>query len=236
VIRKTGTTSLLVSLGVHGVLLAGVVLCIGETTSTPPRIHLVYGEVGSESSRGEIWKAGAEKPPQIQVEQQAPPGSLTDAMDAQLMGGAVSKLGDSAGSVATPLLMTADGAGGAIFGSDASVTPKFSFKAPSFPSSDSANASSGRAGASSGTDVASIPQPIYPKESRQRGEQGTVLLEVEIKSDGSIGHIKVLEHPGHERLVNAAIEAIKKARIEPALEDGRPIASTVRVPFNFVLR
>ena len=84
--------------------------------------------------------------------------------------------------------------------------------------------------------MASIPQPIYPKESRRLGEQGKVLLEVEIKSDGSIGEIKVLEHPGHERLVKAAIEAIKKARIEPALEDGKPIASTVRVPFNFVLR
>jgi hypothetical protein len=41
---------------------------------------------------------------------------------------------------------------------------------------------------------------------------------------------------GHERLVLAAIDAIKRARIDPAREDGRPIASTVRVPFNFVLR
>jgi TonB family protein len=62
------------------------------------------------------------------------------------------------------------------------------------------------------------------------------LLEVEIRSDGSIGAIKIIQHPGHERLVTAAIEAIKKARIDPAVEDGKPIASTVRVPFNFVLR
>jgi len=49
-----------------------------------------------------------------------------------------------------------------------------------------------------------------------------VLLEVEIKSDGSIGEIKILQHPGHERLVTAAIEAIKKARIEPAVKMAGP--------------
>ena len=84
--------------------------------------------------------------------------------------------------------------------------------------------------------VVSIPQPIYPKEARRRGEQGTVLLEVEVKADGSIGEIKILQHPGYESLVKEAIDAIKRARIDPATEDGRPIASTVRVPFNFVLR
>ncbi len=63
-----------------------------------------------------------------------------------------------------------------------------------------------------------------------------MLLEVEVKADGSIGEIKILQHPGHERLVSAAIEAIKRARIDPATEGGKPIASTVRVPFNFVLR
>ena len=63
-----------------------------------------------------------------------------------------------------------------------------------------------------------------------------MVLEVEVKADGSIGEIKIIEHPGHELLISAAIDAIKRARIEPAREDGRPIASTVRVPFNFVLR
>ena len=135
--------------------------------------------------------------------------------------------------IAAPLLMTADGDGRGLavsLGSEA--TPRFNIKAPVMD----AAASSGKSGTASGTDVASIPQPIYPKESLRLKEQGTVLLEVEIKSDGSIGEIKILQHPGHERLVNAAIDAIRKARIEPAVEDGRPIASTVRVPFNFVLR
>lgn len=232
--RRTGTVSLMVSIGVHALLLGAVVVCVVETKWTPPRIHLVYGEVGSESSRGEIWKAGEESPPAVAIE--APQPSGADQLEGQLMEASVSKLGDAASHLATPLLLTADGAGGGSFGIETpSVVPRFQYSAPSFASNDSVS-SAGRAGVASGTDVASIPQPIYPKESRRRGEQGTVLLEVEIKSDGSIGQIKVLEHPGHDRLVNAAIEAIKKARIEPALDEGRPIASTVRVPFNFVLR
>jgi TonB family protein len=234
--RRTGTFSLLASLGIHAMLLGAVVLCIGQTGSTPPKIHLVYGEVGSEESRGEIWAPGAQNPPQIQVQGEASSGNSTEAMDAELMGGSVSALGDAASQLATPLLMTADGGDGGIgSGGEAPVVPKFHYSAPGFASED-AEGSSGRAGASSGTDVASIPRPIYPKESRKRGEQGTVLLEVVIGSDGSIGEIKIIQHPGHERLVSAAIEAIRKARIEPAIEDGKAIASVVRVPFNFVLR
>ena len=45
-----------------------------------------------------------------------------------------------------------------------------------------------------------------------------MLLEVEVKADGSIGEIKILQHPGHERLIAAAIDAIKRARIDPATE------------------
>src|SRR5439155_12313588 len=101
------------------------------------------------------------------------------------------------------VLLTADGAGGAVFGSgSAEATPKFHFSAPGFPSAGaqaSEGSSSGRTGTATGTDVASIPQPIYPKESRRRGEQGKVLLEVEVKADGTIGEIKILEHPGHVR-------------------------------------
>ena len=235
--RHSGKFSFFVSLGIHGVLFAAIILCIGETNSTPPRIHLVYGEHGSESSPAMISTPGEANPPSIQVQATAASSSLTDALDAELIGGSFDSLANASTSLVTPLLLTADGAGTALgVSSGSSVTPTFHFSAPSFPSADSSAFSSGRSGASSGTDVASIPQPIYPKESRRLGEQGTVLLEVEIKSDGSIGEIKILRHPGHERLVTAAIEAIKKARIEPAVEDGRPIASTVRVPFNFVLR
>ena len=107
--RRTGTISLVVSLAVHGVLLAAVVFCVAPVRFTPPKVHLVYGEVGSESSRGEIWKSGKENAPQIQMEREAEAGASTDAIDSQLMGGSVSKLGDAAKVVATPCHATTNG-------------------------------------------------------------------------------------------------------------------------------
>jgi len=132
-----------------------VVLCIGETKSTPPKIHVVYGEVGSESTRAEIWKPAAENPPENQVAEEVPSGSSTEALDAELMGGSVSSLGDAGNQGATPLLMTADGAGTPIFGGEAPVNPRFHFTAPSFPSSDSSSTSSSDSAdfAFSGTDA-----------------------------------------------------------------------------------
>src|SRR6266700_1098420 len=104
--RHSGKFSLVVSLGIHGMLVGAIVLCIGEKNSTPPRIHLVYG------------------------------------------------------------------AGGPVIGSGrAAATPMFRFAPPSFASGGSEGSqasqasSSGRTGTANGTDMATIPQPIYPKES-----------------------------------------------------------------------
>ncbi|HEV8292310.1 MAG TPA: hypothetical protein VGP94_10315, partial [Tepidisphaeraceae bacterium] len=94
--RRTGTISLAVSIGIHAMLLGAVVLCIGESRSTPPRIHLVYGEVGSEDSGAQIWAPGAENPPEVQVQAAMPSGDVTKAMDEQLMGEPVSSLRDAA--------------------------------------------------------------------------------------------------------------------------------------------
>src|SRR5258706_15064809 len=119
-------------------------------------------------------------------------------------------MGDSAGalwggsnSLVIPVLLTADGAGGAVFGSgSAEATPKFHFSAPGFPSAGaqaSEGSSSGRTGTAAGTDVASIPKPIYPKESRGLGGEGEVVLEVGVKVEGWVGEVKVVQDPGDGR-------------------------------------
>ncbi len=230
--RRSGPISLVISLAIHGALIGAAILSIRATSWAPPKIHLVYGEHGGEDSRASIVVSSADAPPAADLSV-APTGKIsTEGLDARIFGESFDSAIGVGPNMDAPSLMTASGGDAALFASNVEDVPKFSFKAPMIEG----GASSGRSGTASGTDVASIPQPIYPKESLKLKEQGTVLLEVEIKPDGSIGEIKILQHPGHERLVNAAIDAIKKARIEPAVEDGRPIASTVRVPFNFVLR
>src|SRR5580765_8319615 len=106
--RHSGKFSFLVSLGIHGMLVGAVLLCIGEKNSTPPRIHLVYGEVGVENSGGIIAKTGEENAPAIQMEPVAQSNDSTEALDAQLMGESASALPNAGSQLATPLLLTAD--------------------------------------------------------------------------------------------------------------------------------
>jgi protein TonB len=85
-------------------------------------------------------------------------------------------------------------------------------------------------------DDARLPAPIYPTESRRRGEQGRVVLEVLVRADGSVGDVRVLADAGYPRLARAAVEAVRDAHLPPAREAGAPVAAWVRVPFDVVLR
>lgn len=90
-------------------------------------------------------------------------------------------------------------------------------------------------GQTTGVRIVQLPSPRYPAAARRAGEQGLVLLEVEVRADGSAGQVRVVKSPGHRRLVDAAIEAVKRARFKPATRDRQPIAQRVRIPYRFVL-
>jgi periplasmic protein TonB len=92
------------------------------------------------------------------------------------------------------------------------------------------------AGIETGAEMLEMPAPNYPSLSRRRGEEGLVMLQVEVLADGSVGHIAVLRDAGYERLTNAAISAARKGRFKPATRNGRPVRDKVRIPFRFVLR
>lgn len=64
-------------------------------------------------------------------------------------------------------------------------------------------------------------RPVYPRESRRRGEEGTVLLEVEVRPDGRVGMIKILQSSGYPRLDQAAVEALRKAQYVQKSGDGK---------------
>ena len=77
--------------------------------------------------------------------------------------------------------------------------------------------------------------PDYPDLARRVGVQGTVLLLINIESDGRVGAVEVLRSPDLRYGFDlAAIEAVRQWRYRPALLDGRPIAvqATVMVEFT----
>ena len=79
------------------------------------------------------------------------------------------------------------------------------------------------------------PAPIYPRISRRLGEQGTVLLAVEIDIDGSASKVKVQTSSGHPRLDKSALETVLKWRFIPGKTAGVPKKMWVSIPINFVL-
>lgn len=79
-------------------------------------------------------------------------------------------------------------------------------------------------------------RPEYPKGARQRGEQGNVVLEIEVGADGACTVATVVESSGFAELDEAALKATRAARFTPARAGDRPVASTARLTLTFRLK
>jgi periplasmic protein TonB len=83
---------------------------------------------------------------------------------------------------------------------------------------------------------ASNQKPIYPNMSKRLGEQGTVVLRVLVKADGSAGEVEVKSSSNYPRLDQAAVEAVKTWRFNSAKIDGKAIDEWYQVPIPFKLQ
>ncbi|MCD4827805.1 MAG: energy transducer TonB [Candidatus Cloacimonetes bacterium] len=85
--------------------------------------------------------------------------------------------------------------------------------------------------------ITRIP-PDYPQFAKNQGIQGSVLLDVEVYEDGTVGHVDVvgslLAGPGG--LDEAAVKAVRQWKFQPAKSNGEPIACWVSFPIEFTLR
>lgn len=78
--------------------------------------------------------------------------------------------------------------------------------------------------------------PAYPSLARKRGWQGTVLLEVDVQSNGMVESIQIKKSSSYELLDKKAFEAVAKWRFSPGLKDGIPVSMKVLVPVHFLLQ
>lgn len=78
------------------------------------------------------------------------------------------------------------------------------------------------------------PVPEYPALAQRAGLQGRVLVQVRMKTDGSLYVEKVLE--GEPALVEAASAAVWQWRGKPAEINGKKVEIVSTVAFNFQLR
>ena len=78
--------------------------------------------------------------------------------------------------------------------------------------------------------------PKYPDSARRQGITGTTTLLFEVLQNGRVGDVQIERSAGHVDLDEAAVEAIKKWRFEPARRGNQPVAVWLRMPVKFVLR
>jgi TonB family protein len=67
------------------------------------------------------------------------------------------------------------------------------------------------------------PMPAYPEQARKDLISGVVILETVIDSDGRVAHVDVIRGVGGG-LTEAAVDAVRQWRFEPARLDGEPVA------------
>lgn len=79
------------------------------------------------------------------------------------------------------------------------------------------------------------PKPTYPRASRLRGEQGRVVVNVLIGTDGTAQQAEIKVSSGFERLDLAALRTAKAWRYVPGKRGGVPEAMWYAVPLNFVM-
>jgi len=84
-----------------------------------------------------------------------------------------------------------------------------------------------------GTDP-SNRRPHYPLASRRMGEQGTVVLRVDVSAEGSVDKLDIETSSGSNRLDRAATSTVAQWRFQPARRGSVAVASTL--PIRIVFR
>ncbi len=77
--------------------------------------------------------------------------------------------------------------------------------------------------------------PAYPNIARRRGQEGLVLLRVEVTSAGRVAAVQIATSSGHSILDRAAVDAVEDWRFQPAVRAGQSIAATLEIPVRFRL-
>jgi TonB family protein len=79
------------------------------------------------------------------------------------------------------------------------------------------------------------PQPAYPDSAQLGGEQGDVLVGVNVSSSGKPRRLRIDKSSGFNDLDNAAAEAVAQWRFIPAIENDDTTSAWTSVKIHFEL-
>ena len=74
---------------------------------------------------------------------------------------------------------------------------------------------------------------VYPPSALATREHADVTLLVTVDADGHVSNAEVAESSGKKDLDEAAIIAVRQWTFTPAMRDGTPVASRIKIPFHF---
>ena len=81
--------------------------------------------------------------------------------------------------------------------------------------------------------LAGNAEPKYPASMLRAGVGGTVVVLAEVDAQGNPIDVRVVERSGERDLDRAAVNAVRQWRFEPAMRNGKAIATSVKVPVDF---
>lgn len=77
-------------------------------------------------------------------------------------------------------------------------------------------------------------KPTYPRELREAGVSGVVMVKCMIDEQGNVAETTVVKS-SNEKFDPPAVEALKKWKFKPARQDGKPVAIHVTIPIKFTV-
>ena len=79
------------------------------------------------------------------------------------------------------------------------------------------------------------PPPTYPPRAIEQRWEGTVLLRLLVTEEGRVAEVEIIRGSGYGVLDGEAVRAVRGWRFVPAIQDGRSVAASVRLPVRFEL-
>ena len=76
--------------------------------------------------------------------------------------------------------------------------------------------------------------PAWPLGEKRRGAQGRVTLHFTVEADGKVSAAAVIRSSGYPALDQAARDALAQCVFQPETLDGKPVASKVIMPYQWI--
>ena len=236
-----------VSLVVHGVLilLVGVAVTHSRAQFTPPTIQMLRLDVdlATPVAAENALAVPSASPVEAAVPQVAalprPALAMQQNEERMMPSAAPQDVAPAAPDSVEPRVSPAGGVttfvatentAKSLFGSGAEGAPEATPAGPAGPAN-----SGGSVGIEGPISLHSGMKPLYPLGARQRGEQGTVVLDTTVAPDGHASTVTVASSSGFAELDRAAAKAVERARFNPATENGRAVEARARITIIFRL-